>query len=49
MFTLRIFSGIEREREKEKCSVEKRWRPWGLRLVLWGAEIEVEARDRGLN
>ena len=21
--------------------MEKRWRPWGLRLVLWGGEIGV--------
>ena len=42
MFTLRVgFS--ERDKEKEKSGVEKRWRPWGLSLVLWGVEIEVEA------
>jgi hypothetical protein len=41
LFTLRV--GIsKREKEKEKSGVEKRWRPWGLSLVLWGVGI---ARD----
>ena len=42
MFTLRVVGISEREKEKEKSGVEKRWRPWGLSLVLWGVGI---ARD----